>query len=207
MNLEFRRCEAADANSIVPLIFASGPIAFRYVFSHRHADEALEFLHAAFAGRPGQFGHANHLAVVRDGRIVAAGAMWDARAHAGFTLHAAWQILRFFGVWRGIKTIIRGLRMERVVKPPRAQRAYIGHIAVMPEARGQGIGLELMRYLLQKAQAGQHPVAALDVADDNVRARALYEGLGFVLSESRGSTLAGPYGRVVDHHYMEVPLR
>ena len=48
--------------------------------------------------------------------------------------------------------------------------------------------------------------AALDVAATNPRARALYEGLGFRVVETRGSALQGRWGSVPDHHYMELDL-
>lgn len=205
MSLVFRPCRAADAADAVPLIHASGPVAFRYVFAQQHAAQSLGFLERAFSDGAGEFGLRNHVAVEQGGRLVAVAARWDGRSNLRFTLAAARQIIGFYGL-AALPVMARGIAMERVVRPPRADRAYIGHVAVRPELRGGGIGRALVGWLLQAARDEGFRVAALDVADDNPRARALYEGLGFRCVATRRSTLAGPHGRVVDHHYLEAGL-
>jgi len=60
--------------------------------------------------------------------------------------------------------------------------------------------------LLQRARAAGHVRAALDVAVSNPRARALYQGLGFRVLDTRRSRLVGRWGSVVDHEYMECDL-
>ena len=96
--------------------------------------------------------------------------------------------------------------MERVVKPALPGVAYIGHVAVAPALRGQGVGRALLVHLLAERVATAYARAALDVAATNPRARALYEGLGFRVVETRGSALQGRWGSVPDHHYMELDL-
>lgn len=141
--ITLRPCTANDVDIAVPLIHDSGPIAFRYVFSQDHEAQSLEFLRSAFVKGSGQFGCANHLAVERDGAMVAVAASWDARANLRHTLIAARQILGFYGL-AGVGVIGRGIRMERVVKPAVAGVAYLGHLTVAPECRGQGIGREML---------------------------------------------------------------
>ncbi|MBK6287091.1 MAG: GNAT family N-acetyltransferase [Gammaproteobacteria bacterium] len=203
--ITLRPCTANDVDIAVPLIHDSGPIAFRYVFSQDHEAQSLEFLRSAFVKGSGQFGCANHLAVERDGAMVAVAASWDARANLRHTLIAARQILGFYGL-AGVGVIGRGIRMERVVKPAVAGVAYLGHLTVAPECRGQGIGREMLGQLLQRARAAGHVRAALDVAVSNPRARALYQGLGFRVLDTRRSRLVGRWGSVVDHEYMECDL-
>jgi ribosomal protein S18 acetylase RimI-like enzyme len=205
-SLEVRPCIAADADAAVPLIHDSGPIAFRHVFSQRHRDESLQFLARAFRDGAGQFGWRNHLAVERAGRVCAVGAVWDARVNFLFTRVAARQILGFYGL-AGLAVARRGLQFERIVKPAIPGVAYIAHFTVSPELRGQGVGRAFLRHLLDGARAQGYARAALDVADSNPRARALYEGLGFRHVATRRAALAERWGeRVVDHHYLECPL-
>lgn len=203
--LVFRPCTEADADTAVPLIYDSGPIAFRWVFSQSHEMQALEFLRMAFVDGDGQFGYRKHTAVERDGRMLAVAALWDSRSNLANTAVAVRQILGFYGV-RGFAVMLRGLRLERVVRPARRGVGYIGHVAVLPELRGQGIGRALMHHLLERARTAGYPRAALDVASSNLSARALYEGLGFQVVATRYSKLVGRWGTVVDHHYMELPL-
>ena len=95
-SLAIRACTADDAMAAVPLIHDSGPIAFRYVFSHRHEAQSLEFLRAAFVDGEGEFGFRNHLVAERAGAVIAVAALWDARANLRFTVAAARQILGFY---------------------------------------------------------------------------------------------------------------
>lgn len=203
--ITLRPCTANDVDIAVPLVHDSGPIAFRYVFAQGHEAQSLEFLQAAFVEGSGQFGYRNHLAVERDGAMVAVAAFWDARANLRFTLNAARQILGFYGL-RGVAVIGRGIRMERVVRPAVPGVAYLGHLTVAPECRGQGVGRVMIAQLLERARAAGHARAALDVAVSNPRARALYQGLGFRVLDTRKSRLVGRWGRVVDHQYMECDL-
>lgn len=204
-SLHVRPCTAADAAAAVPLIHDSGPLAFRYVFSQRCEAQSLDFLHAAFRDGRGEFGWRNHVAAESGGAVLAVAALWDAGQNLRFTLAAARQILGFYGAAAPL-VIARGLRMERVVRPASAGVAYIGHVAVAPESRGQGIGRALLEQLLAAARARGFTRAGLDVAASNPRARALYEGLGFRPRATRRSTLAGRWGAVPDHHYLELPL-
>ena len=202
-SLHFRACAADDAVAAVPLVHDSGPLAFRYVFSHRHEAQSLDFLQAAFRDGHGEFGFRNHVVAQRAGEVVGVAAMWDARANLRFTVAAARQILGFYRV-AAPAVILRGLRMERVVKPAVPGVAYIGHVAVVPALRGQGVGRSLLLHLLGRARGEGSARAALDVAVTNPRARALYEGIGFRIESTRRSGLQGPWGRVPDHHYMEL---
>jgi ribosomal protein S18 acetylase RimI-like enzyme len=78
---------------------------------------------------------------------------------------------------------------------------------VAPECRGEGIGRALLGHLLARSREDGYTRAALDVADSNPRARALYEGMGFRLVATRRAALPERWGeRVVDHHYLECAL-
>jgi ribosomal protein S18 acetylase RimI-like enzyme len=52
-------------------------------------------------------------------------------------------------------------------------------IAVVPNARGRGIGEELLRALLEQARADGFAAVSLSVDPENRRALELYERLGF----------------------------
>ncbi|MCG3171111.1 MAG: hypothetical protein CALGDGBN_02698 [Pseudomonadales bacterium] len=201
-----RPCTAADAAVAVPLIHASGPAALRYVFAPRAEGQALAFLHAAFADGAGEFGFRNHLAIERDGSVLGVAALWDGRSNAAFTVAAVRQIVGFYRA-AAPGVLWRGLRFERVVRPAQRDVAYIGHVAVSEELRGQGVGRSLLEHLLARARAAGYRRAGLDVAASNSRARALYEAMGFTVRATRRSTLADRTGRVPDHRYMEVGLQ
>jgi ribosomal protein S18 acetylase RimI-like enzyme len=61
------------------------------------------------------------------------------------------------------------------------ERGAVGlfDIVVRPEFRGRGFGAAITRALMQWGREGGAQTAYLQVADDNLGARRLYEGLGF----------------------------
>ncbi|HUO95921.1 MAG TPA: GNAT family N-acetyltransferase [Steroidobacteraceae bacterium] len=206
MILSFRPAGAADADAAVPLIYSSGPATFDYVFAPAGADQALRFLHAAFRGGRGEFGHLNHVVALADGAIVGVGAAWDGRATLRFTLAAAAQILRFYGPVGAAGVIARGLAVERVIRPPRGDELYVAHLGVREDCRGRGVGAALTRHLLGCADRARHRIASLDVAVTNPRAEALYARLGFSVLALRRSGLARGDSVVPDHRRMTLAL-
>lgn len=202
----FRAAAAADVDDAVPLIYSSGPSAFDYVFDSGGPRNAQAFLRFAYLQGGGEFGWRNHRVAEIGGRVAAAGAAFDGRVVLRFTLESALQILRFYGPIYAGGVMIRGLRTESVIRPPRAEEYYLGHIGVRQELRGQGVGASFVRYLLLGQDASRHRCAALDVAVTNPRARLLYERLGFVVEALRASRLHNGRSRVPDHQRMSRPV-
>jgi ribosomal protein S18 acetylase RimI-like enzyme len=101
--------------------------------------------------------------------------------------------------------LVRGLRTEAIIRPPRAEEYYLGHVGVRPELRGHGIGAGLMRNLLEGLDVARHRCAVLDVAVTNPRAQLLYERLGFSVEAHRVSALQNSRARVADHYRMSRP--
>lgn len=200
--LTFRAAARADVADAVPLIYSSGPAAFDYVFNIGGTRDAQTFLRFAYLRDAGEFSWQAHRVAEVGGLVVAAGAAYDGRVVLRFTIAGALQILRFYGPIRAWGVMLRGLRTERVIQPPRAREYYLCHVGVREELRGQGIGARFMRHLLEGLDAGRHRCAILDVAVTNPRAQLLYERLGFVVEALRASKLQNRHGRVVDHYRM-----
>lgn len=76
---------------------------------------------------------------------------------------AAWR-------WAALRALSREVDNDRLL---------IDGICVAREARGQGVGTALIEALAQSPAARGHAEMRLDVVDTNIRARALYERLGF----------------------------
>jgi ribosomal protein S18 acetylase RimI-like enzyme len=200
--LRFRAATPEDIADAVPLIYSSGPSAFDYVFDIGNAGGAQEFLRFAYRQGGGEFGWRIHRVAEIGGQVAAAGAAFDGRAVLRFTIASALLIVRFYGPIRAWGVMLRGLRTEGIIRPPRAEEYYLCHVGVRAELRGRGIGMTFMRYLLQGVDAARHRSAALDVAVTNPRAQLLYERLGFVVTALRPSQLQNRHGRIVDHQRM-----
>ena len=202
----FRDATPADAADAVPLIYSSGPAAFDYVFDIGDTRGAQEFLRFAYLQGGGEFGWRNHRVAEIGGQVAAAGAAFDGRAVLRFTIANSLQILRFYGPISAWGVMVRGLRTEAIIRPPRAQEYYLCHLGVREELRGRGIGTHLVRNLLEGLDADRHRCATLDVAVTNPRAQLLYQRLGFVVSALRKSALQSRRGRVADHYRMSRPI-
>jgi ribosomal protein S18 acetylase RimI-like enzyme len=202
--LIFRAATPADVADAVPLIYSSGPAAFDYVFSIGGAKDAQKFLRFAYLKGGGEFGWRAHRVAEIAGRVAAAGAAFDGRDVLRFTIANALQIFKFYGPVQAWGVMMRGLRTEAVIRPPRAEEYYLCHVGVREELRGHGIGARFMRELLQGLDAHRHRCATLDVAVTNPRAQLLYERLGFVTQARRPSTLQNRRGRVADHYRMRL---
>jgi ribosomal protein S18 acetylase RimI-like enzyme len=58
-------------------------------------------------------------------------------------------------------------------------------IAVAENARGQGVGTQLLRRIIEHARSSRFSAVRLDVIEGNERAKQLYEREGFVVTKSQ----------------------
>jgi ribosomal protein S18 acetylase RimI-like enzyme len=204
--LTFRAATPADVADAVPLIYSSGPATFDYVLNIGSTRDAQAFLRFAYLRGGGEFGWRAHRIAEMGGEVVAAGAAFDGRAVLRFTIAGALQILSFYGPVRAWGVLVRGLRVEAIIRPARTEEYYLCHLGVREEMRGHGIGARFMRHLLEGLDAKRHRCATLDVAVTNPRARQLYERLGFAVDALRSSKLQNQRGRVADQYRMSRPV-
>ena len=71
-------------------------------------------------------------------------------------------------------------------------RAHLARVIVRPDARGRGLGRELVAELLERARTEGRSLATLSVYPENVAAVRLYEALGFVRAEPPAGKPATP---------------
>lgn len=202
MTLHFRPARSDDAEAAVPLIYSSGPAAFDYVFGGTPKGTARDFLCKAFVSGAGQFGYRQHWVGEQDGRVVAVGTALSGEVNLRNMRVAAGQIMGFYGPLHCWKVLWSGLQMERIVLPPPKCTFYLAHLGVNRASTGQGIGTQLIDYLLQQGRGAGFSITALDVSAGNPLAQRLYERLGFVVQIERASHLPG----IAAHRYLQRPL-
>jgi len=187
-------------------MYSSGPEAFRYVFSVGSELQVLDFLRAAFVKGDGEFGYKDHIVAIDDDEIVALVGMRSAKDQFHYLLAIIRNIFGFYGLLDGIRVVIRGLRFERIVAPPRKDTLSLHNLGVKEQVRGKGYGRQLIAYFLEQARLQKVSAVGLDVAETNPRAKALYLGLGFEVMRASEGGLENTFGRGVSHEYMEYPL-
>ena len=205
MEISFRPCRADDVELAVPLIYSSGPEAFRYVFSQHRREQALDFLRMAFQSGRGEFGYHRHIAVMRHQHLIGTGALLQHRQRLQDFSAVVTQMISFYRLncWR---VMWRGIIAEKVIQPPKKHVGFIANLGIAPECRGQGIGTLLIAHLLQLSREAGYCVAGLVVAATNPQAQKLYEALGFVVKQQRHSSARAAFGELCDHDYMENKL-
>ncbi len=195
-----------DVEALIPLVHSSGYSEFDFVFVDRKEQKTADFLRFSLQDEQGEHGWGHHVVAVHDDQVVGAGACYDGTQARGHTLDALRKIFGHYGLWRGPGVIRRGLQIERVVRPPRGDLHYIGHLGVTKDWRGRGVGTQLVEFLLNEGRARKSPRAALDVSIENPQAQALYERLGFEVTGETEANLKSAFGRVVAHRRMEIEL-
>lgn len=213
MSLEYRPCTKHDVKQVVPLMYSAGPEAFRYVFSVKEKEQVLDFLSVAFCAGDGEFGYKSHQVAVQNGAIVALVGRRTGEENLAYTWSAIKQIFSYYGFYNGIRVLNRGLKFERIVKPPAKNVVCLHNLAVAEGLRGQGVGQGIIQHFIEQEkqhqiQAKQHKFSAicLDVAETNPRAKALYQRLGFEVKRFALGRLTNRFGTGVSHEYMELKL-
>ena len=94
--VRFRVSRAEDAQASAPLVHASGPESFDYVFASARGS-AVPFLTYTLGRSGGEFGYGTHVVAELYGRVVACGAGWT-HGGARFALATAWPAVSYLGL-------------------------------------------------------------------------------------------------------------
>lgn len=162
-----RKARPEDAAVVVPLIYAAiGDIAY-VLTGTEHAEQAMTVMEELFRGTGSRLSHENVIVTEQDGQV------------AGFVLCYHGQ-----DIARLDAPIIRRLQQlgqsaEEVIPEAHPDEYYLDSIAVHPSFQGKGIGSQLIASFEQLAAEQGHARLLLIVDEDNVKARALYERLGY----------------------------
>jgi len=208
VKISFRVAEPKDVAIAVPLIYATGPAAFEYVFKVSEQKDAQQFLKYVFTTSGGEFSYTNHTCVLDKGdNIIGIGGAFGSEMNSKFTINAIRYIISFYGLWNGIKVIRRGLAIEKIIAPPKGNTEVLVHISVIESLRGNGIGSKLIQHFIEKAKFKKRSTVSLDVSEENPYAKALYERLGFATTKKNISSLKNKYATVPNHIKMHKALK
>lgn len=197
--ISFRKCLPSDVLDAIPLIYASGPDAFNYVFKNDNFD-ALGFLHYAFTSKGGEFSYDNHYVMIKSNSIIGIGTTFDYKEAKKFARFDGFKIIKYYGL-RSPSVLSRGLKVEKIIKHPQVGEIIIAHIAILATERSKGYGQKMIEFLMKNSQA-KGSIFALDVSEENPRAKDLYLRLGFTEQNHLRSNLKSNYGIVYNHYRM-----
>ncbi len=200
--IELKPSKKEEVEVAVPLIYSSGPPTFEYVFKNKQV-VAPDFLKYAFVREGGEFSYQNHYSLYQDGQMVGIGSVFNAKEASAFTIVDALNIFRFYGL-KSFPTIKFGLKVEKMIKLPKGNEIAIAHLGIAREFRGQGLGTKMMDLLKERANKTADSYWVLDVSEENLKAKALYDRLGFKTTQKHISRLKNQFSYVANHFRMEL---
>lgn len=68
---------------------------------------------------------------------------------------------------------------------PNSQVCYLERLAVLPEMRGKGFGILLVRHILEMAEAEKAPKVSIAIIDEQNELKEWYKSLGFIEIETK----------------------
>lgn len=202
--IAFRTCVPEDVEKAVPLIYSSGPSAFDYVFK-TNSITSHDFLKYAFQREGGEFSFDNHSAVVVHESLVGVGAIFTSTRAKKFMFKDFLNIVRFYR-FGAFGVLIRGLRIEQILRPPNKNEVYLGHLGVVEEERSKGYGQQLIQFLMQEAKKNTSSYFVLDVSEENPNAQRLYIRLGFKVHKYVSGKYKSKFGYVPNFFRMHFKL-
>ncbi|TDY72854.1 acetyltransferase (GNAT) family protein [Leptospira meyeri] len=196
-NLIIRTAKPTDVETIVPLIYSSGPKAWTYVFGEGKKTP-FDFLNSSYVKRGNTVSYTNHYVAELNGKVVGSILSYTQPSFLALTAVTAIRILSVYK-WNALKVMAKGLKTETIIQPPKSGCLYLGHIAVSETERNKGIAKKLIEYMTTKNK--KYKTISLDVSAENKPAISLYQNLGFEIKETRHPL--GWEGIIPSHHYME----
>ena len=111
------------------------------------------------------------------------------------------QLLGIYGAIGFVRFVQRVLPLA-LVREAKADEYFINTLAVSPDFQGQGIGTHLLSHAEHKAREMHCNKCALSVDVSNLRARLLYERLGYRVVETIRLALPNSPGDCTAYHRM-----
>lgn len=201
-NLTLKPCTAKDVNEAVPLIYASGPDGFEFVFKNDKVS-AQDYLKYAFVKQGGEFSYDNHYALYDGEELVGVGAVFNKEKAAGFTFKDGFNIIKFYG-FGFLPRALNGLKAETIIKLPAKNEIVLAHLGIKEGLRGKGYGTSLINELMKVANKTESEYFVLDVSEENPKAQKLYERLGFQVFKNYVSKFKNKYSYLPNHSRMEL---
>ncbi|MDG1814641.1 MAG: GNAT family N-acetyltransferase [Glaciecola sp.] len=179
-----RQGQVSDAHPLNHLILASEPTLLPAIFGENQAVKT--FLAHALVQPDGQYSAQRHQVIVmRDGethqeRVVGSMTLWADELDDEF-LHHTLDAIAHSCSKEQIKHIGRlNPFLQEVFLPPKTEQLALGHLSVLEDYQGLGLGKKLIAYVIRQAKLRGKQQVVLDVDCDNEQAVSFYLGCGFI---------------------------
>ena len=154
-----------------------------YLFGLDNAQSAQRLLSRLFQARSNRFSYQFTEVVALSGIVAGLTITYSGRLMKSLELPMALCLIRASGIGGFFRFVRRAFPLLGV-KEVESDEYFIGHIAVLPEYQGQGLGSYLLQWVENRAVEQGFGKVALTVDVENERAFSLYEKVGFELTET-----------------------
>lgn len=178
MNIEIRQARPEDVNEAVELIYSAAPDGYEFLYGIKGAG-ARDYIRYEFQRGSGFLGAAAHTVAVVDGQVAGIGAFYSKADYQALSSEQVKNFIARFGVWQFIQLMPRGLRVQRGISKLKEGQLYVANLGVKKELRSKGIGKTLIEFAQRRASERGLAELVLDVSENNPRAEALYQSIGF----------------------------
>lgn len=180
--IALRKGSKLDADALATLILSSAPTLLPYMFKGQ--ENAIEYIWQASQQADGQYSAARHQVATDGNNVVACITLWDNQLSASFHSYTLQSLTRFLQANQIAHLLSINEVITQVFLAPLAHQLCIGHLAVLENYRGLGIGKKLIAYAILQAKTRGKTQLVLDVDTSNDEAISFYTGLGFVIMQN-----------------------
>lgn len=180
--IALRQGVKTDADVLATLILSSAPVLLPYLFKGQ--EQAINYIYHASQQPDGQYSAMRHQLAVDGARAIACITLWDDELPSAFhtnTLQSLKQLLQADQLMHLLDT---NDIIKQVFLAPLSHQLCIGHLAVLNDYRGLGVGKKLIAHAISQAKMHSKTQLVLDVDSSNDEAVSFYNGLGFILIQS-----------------------
>ncbi|MBL4795445.1 MAG: GNAT family N-acetyltransferase [Pseudomonadales bacterium] len=180
--VEIRNAKPNDKGDIAELIYSSGKELYDYIYETEN-NSAIDYIRFEYESGDGFCGYKNVTLAVDGTRVLGTGCFYGGQHYNRLMIGSLKNMFRFFGPIKAWRVLRRSSRVGSVMKVPKKGELYLSNFGVIPESRGKGVGSKMISNKMIIAKDKNYRVFALDVADNNPKAEALYSRLGLEVVE------------------------
>lgn len=168
-----------DAAELSKLILSSAPTLLPYLFQGEQ--QALEYIRLASVQPDGQYSATRHTVATNGERVVGCVTFWDKQLPKSFNTHTLKSLSDFLSSAQLTHLLKSNDKIASVFLSPNDNQLCVGHLAVLPEYKGIGVGRKLIAHAIKCAKQRAKNQVVLDVDSENEEAISFYLTNGFAL--------------------------
>ena len=201
--MEIRQARVDDKGPLAEIIYRTGRELYDFAFN-AGTTRAQDYIRFEYHAGGGFCGHRNLMVAFDENGVVGTVSHYDRHSYGRLSRGAIGNVFRFYG-WLNAWTVLRRMtHVGSILSKPERGELYLSNLGVRRDRRSRGIGSALIDVKRQEAWARGYLIIALDVADNNPRAEALYRRIGFEITGTK--VFSGARNGFPGYKKMALPL-